>query len=118
MRYLPSRRWFQFRLSTWFVLVAILCWAMAIRPWATWYTEQGVVRTFGEPKLPFGARVVWIHGPDEGPPDAAAIPPAHLWERNILRVNPRLAWPALALAAFVAWKVAWAVVERRRTRLT
>ena len=24
----PRRRWFQFRLSTWFVLVAILAWAM------------------------------------------------------------------------------------------
>ncbi|MBX9789949.1 MAG: hypothetical protein K2Y37_13610 [Pirellulales bacterium] len=33
MQFLPPRRWLQFRLSTWFVLVAILGWAMASRPW-------------------------------------------------------------------------------------
>ncbi|MGD9646475.1 MAG: hypothetical protein AB7U73_12240 [Pirellulales bacterium] len=27
----PKRRWFQFRLSTWLVLVAILGWAMALQ---------------------------------------------------------------------------------------
>ena len=29
-------------------------------------------------------------------------------------VNRPLLWPALALAAFLAWKAAWAVVEHRR----
>ena len=29
MRFLPPRRWFQYRLSTWFVLVGILAWAIA-----------------------------------------------------------------------------------------
>ena len=29
-------------------------------------------------------------------------------------VNRDLRWPALALAAFLAWKAAWAVVEHRR----
>lgn len=29
---------------------------------------------------------------------------------------PRLVWPALALFAFLAWKAAWAVVERRQDR--
>ncbi len=28
MRVVPPRHWFQFKLSTWFVLVAILAWAM------------------------------------------------------------------------------------------
>ena len=27
------RRWFQFKLSTWFVLVGIVAWAMMLRPW-------------------------------------------------------------------------------------
>ncbi len=29
----PRRRWFQFKLSTWFVLVGILAWAMMEWPW-------------------------------------------------------------------------------------
>jgi hypothetical protein len=33
MRYLPPRRWFQFRLSTWFVLVAIVAELMVSWPW-------------------------------------------------------------------------------------
>ena len=32
MRFRPSRRWFQFRLSTWFVLVAILAWGIVCWP--------------------------------------------------------------------------------------
>ncbi len=31
MRYLPSRRWFQFRLSTWFLVVAII--ALSVSLW-------------------------------------------------------------------------------------
>ena len=33
MRFLPPRRWFQFRLSTWFVLVATLVGLMISWPW-------------------------------------------------------------------------------------
>jgi len=36
-----------------------------------------------------------------------------LWEE---RYDYGLYRPALALAAFVAWKVAWLVIERRRRR--
>lgn len=43
MQFLPSRRWFQFRLSTAFVLVGILCWMLSCRPY--------VVSIFGE--MPF-----------------------------------------------------------------
>jgi hypothetical protein len=35
---------------------------------------------------------------------------------EVRSVNPTLGWPALALAAFLAWKAAWAVVERRRSK--
>lgn len=31
MRYSPPRRWLQFRMSTWFVLVAILAWVFLLR---------------------------------------------------------------------------------------
>jgi hypothetical protein len=32
MRWLPPLRWFQFRLSTWFVLVGILAWTFSVLP--------------------------------------------------------------------------------------
>jgi len=43
-----------------------------------------------------------------------AEPPAYWMPRRYARLNPKLIGPALALAAFLAWKAAWVVVERRR----
>jgi len=74
----PRRRWFQFKVSTWFVLVGILCWALACRPW-------------------------WFE---------------FVTEQTFISLNIALAYPTLALLAFIAWKVAWLVVERRSQRIT
>jgi len=90
----PRRRWFQFRLSTWFVLVGILCWALAYSPWVVKeFVRASASETFASTK-------VYPHG--------------LILRRN---ANPNLAYPALALLAFLAWKGVWLVVERRRARL-
>ena len=96
---LPPRRWFQFRLSTWFVLVGILAWAMMCRPWT----------------LP--ARIV--EGSDvQGL--TVEVRPGDFEMAGQFRMevpmNPALRYPALALAALVGWRAAWAIVERRRKR--
>ncbi|MBX9789136.1 MAG: hypothetical protein K2Y37_09495 [Pirellulales bacterium] len=88
MRCLPPRRWLQFRLSTWFVLVAILAWAMATRPY-----------------------LVAVQGASAGPMAGPPWEPIYVVEH---RVNKQLRWPALTLSAFLAWKAAWAAIERRR----
>lgn len=86
--FLPPRRWFQFRLSTWFVLVGIVAWALVSQPF--------VVESLG-PRA----------GIMSGPP----WDPIYVVER---RPNLKLIYPALALAAFLSWKLLWLVVERRR----
>lgn len=48
---LQPRRWFQFSLSTWFVLVAILAWAMVCR-WPLINNE------FGEAHWRLGSNIV------------------------------------------------------------
>ena len=93
MPFLSPRRWFQFRLSTWFVLVAILAWAMTCRPYYTFI--DGWWKHMDE------RGSTWSRGPLPISPDE-------------VRMNPQLVWPALALATFLTWKAAWAVIERRR----
>ena len=79
MQFLPPRRWFQFRLSTAFVLVGILCWMLSCRPY--------LLAIFGE--LPFAGDDIIVIGDARFP-------------------NPALLWPTLALAVFVGWKLACA----------
>ena len=85
----PKRRWFRFRLSTVLILTAIAAWGMALRP------------LFVSVKPGYKGHFVAVPA---GPYFTAVVP------------NPNLKWPALALAAFLAWKAAWAVAERRRRR--
>jgi hypothetical protein len=111
MRWLPPRRWFQFRLSTWFVLVAILGWAMTVWPY------------FDE----FAALVelikATVHPSTGGIDQPYHIPywglSQFLWFWKLKLSVEELEGPALALAAFLAWKAAWAVgprlVRRRRS---
>jgi hypothetical protein len=93
----PKRPWFQFRLSTWFVLVAILGWAMATRP----YVEYQSVASGGV-ELP--------------PREESWSLAVETWNHEFsVESGPKsVAWPALALAGFLARKASWAVVERRR----
>jgi len=123
------RRWFQFRLTTWFVLVGILAWAMAAWPtvdftdnasshdscllielsagqnhWCGIWAETLEYHSYvGESwKVPSEIRLVWANG--DG-----------LWLQ--IRAVRSLMAALLALLAFLAWKVAWLVVEWRRARL-
>jgi hypothetical protein len=87
----PNRHcWVQFRLSTWFVLVGILGWAMTIWPLAT---EWKVTSVQGDDGSGFTMLVEGV---------------------QVTRLN--LFVPALTLAAFLLRKTAWAVAERRRCK--
>lgn len=109
MRFSPWRRWFQFRLSTWFVLVAILAWAMTCRPYYGWTITRrsgtpieitGIV----EEQLAVHRIKVTKLGRD------AAGRNAFIEYRE--QINRQLAWPALALLSFLAWKAAWGIAPR------
>ena len=113
MRFLPSRRWFQFRLSTWFVLVAILGWAMATRPYYGWFVsrQSGTVvqvRAIATEQTGRFSFKSTTRGYDAAGADA--------WLESRQQFNPRLKWPALALATFLAWKAVWAAIACRRAR--
>jgi hypothetical protein len=98
----PTRRWFRFRLSTVLILTAIVAWGMACRP----YIETGTT----------GA---WLNSGDPLPPGARSDGIVVRRDRVHVLVdrqslNPALQWPLTTLVAFLAWKAAWAVAERRR----
>ena len=84
----PKKRWFRFRLSTVLILTAIAAWAMACWPS---YGDLWI-RFAKRPQIPPIPTPFWIFAP------AATV-------GDIL-------WPALALLAFLAWKVAWAIGPR------
>jgi hypothetical protein len=115
MPLLPSRRWLQFRLSTWFVLVAILGWAMATRPYYGWFVSRQLgtieqvraIATEQTGRFSFKSTTMGY--------DAAG---ADAWLEQRQQFNPRLKWPALALAVFLAWKAAWAAIACRPPRVT
>jgi len=109
----PPRRWFRFRLSTVLILTAILAWAMATRP------RIGIVilqfrRVASERSFDFSAGYI---------PD---LVDKEFWMIRLYSFtpsedrgcfvyfgpNPELAWPTLALAVFISWKVMWAFRER------
>lgn len=100
----PKFRWFQWRLSTWLVLVAIAAWAMATRPVV--HLEHGangnedrfalqIFAGFLAPTSTSGIKAGWCLTVD---------------------IPKQSVWPVLALLAFLAWKLAWRVAERRRER--
>jgi len=110
------RRWYQFRLSTILVLVAILAWAMACRPY---WTADTLRRSTPEEHLAWHAQ----QSPGQiarvrqklsqmgrlGPTDKFRV---YFSVRG--GVNPRLAWPITALAVFLTWKWIAAKWKRRR----
>jgi hypothetical protein len=117
---LPTRRWFQFSLSTLLILTAIAAWVMAIRPYTVRKTEL-IFTPHGE-----SPRVISTFAGCYGDPDSdewlqagAKIPQPSPGSYEIATSNfpnRRLAWPALALVCFVAWKSGRAIVERHRAR--
>jgi hypothetical protein len=135
MRLLPPRRWFQFRLSTWLLLIAILCWAMSARPYArSYWSLVSVAPVLGMPRdaTVEGRQILGNYPGDLDNPDfpewlqAAAEPvssknrSAQLQLENHVDINPRLRYPAAALLAFIHWKAAGAfrrfVVSHNRDR--
>ncbi|MGD9647385.1 MAG: hypothetical protein AB7U73_16855 [Pirellulales bacterium] len=101
----PQRRWFRFRISTVLILIAIVAWAMACWPWAA-VSKRIILATAADidPAISFTKVLFSRTTPNNGP----------LVEETWIEPNTAAAYPALALAAFLAWKAAWAVVERRR----
>jgi hypothetical protein len=121
MPFLPSRRWFRFRLSTWFVLVGLAAWVMASKPVvplsrynatigrSTWYFAIGWdgPEFVGPPMRPkSGHFTVTLSGTWQKT--------YRSYEFHIL--TDRLIYPSLGLLVFLAWKATWAVAERRRRR--
>lgn len=112
----PPRRWYQFRLSTILVLVAIAAWVMACRPlWIdgmdSWrqitHAEymQRLEVSLDARRLPEWRRPPTTIVAMTGPPSFYIEEPGP---------NPKLKWPILALAAFLTWKLSWAIVGRAR----
>jgi hypothetical protein len=120
----PKRRWFQFRLSTWFVLVAILAWGMVARPLLDFDASSLLIEGSLARGLSMSAYLDYpietLRGDDR---DADNVCLAVEWTTRgdvyvyWLAIVPKYgAWPILALVAFLAWKAAWAVVACRRAR--
>ncbi|MBX7074814.1 MAG: hypothetical protein K1X71_16860 [Pirellulales bacterium] len=86
----PRRRWPQLRLSTWLILIAILAWSMAVRP----FFLRSALTAPGAQPIPLDKSLVVV-----------------------TELNPRLHGPVLAMAAFLGWQLAWLLIERRRQRV-
>src|SRR4051794_35250581 len=102
----PSRRWFQFRLSTWFVLVGLVALSMSLRPYTEWSVDSGAV-TSSSPAPPGASVIITVRHMAEV---------EHTWIIIKTTPNPKLAWPTLGLLALLTWKIAGQIVERRRSR--
>ena len=122
-----KQRWFRFRLSTVLILTAIVAWGMASGPF--FYFELESVHKPGGPvgewfvplRAPQAKRVPAPWRPLErwrGVSHQPLLDSPEYWDSNYQATGPHfnrdVLWPALALATFLAWKAAWAVVERRR----
>jgi len=126
MSYPLLRRWFRFRLSTVLILTAIAAWGMSTRPSIRCGSMHEVTTWdgLGVNGLRIGILFDYmdrmIDEDAEQSDDILAY--AEFDIRDEMRLYwlallPRKAiWPGLALAAFLAWKAAWAVVQRRRRK--
>ncbi len=96
---IPPRRWFQFKLSTWFVLVGITAWVMMLKPF---FSSESL--TAGQLTGRNGLYVnIGMESWENAPYLLFRIGPA-----------PELAGPVIALLAFVGWKAAWAIRRGER----
>ena len=105
---LPPRRWFQWKLSTWFVLVAGVAWTLAMRPYLGYQGRNPPTMNMliGDIEGRHSVLVLAITGPGQDRLYAVIIGPF-----------PWLFIPALALAAFVGWKAAWTIWRRSYDRI-
>jgi len=120
------RRWFQFRLSTWFMLVGIVAWVMLLTRFEASYDDSSWLSlglhcsryTSGQ----FGNGIESTR--ESGWCLMLVIPrldlePGQDWDDVHvidLRFRYTIFYPALALAAFLTWKAFWRIRERRRAK--
>jgi len=127
------RRWFQFRLSTWFILVGILGLAMAARPSVHLdgaarlpqsndnylliglAAGQNVWRLILTETFEYDSRVAesYVQSPYKF---WLVWANADGWSSLHIGASHSLMAAILALLAFLVWKVAWLVIARRRAR--
>ena len=106
----PRRRWFRFRISTVLILTAIAAGMMACRPFVVSVNYDLLPGYGSTPGADSDVRIV----------ESQSLLGLSMWHQespNLMEeigLNHRLQFPVLALAAFLAWKAAWAVIERRR----
>ncbi|MGE4102045.1 MAG: hypothetical protein AB7E74_08765 [Pirellulales bacterium] len=132
----PKRPWFCFRISTVLILTAIVAWAMAQSPRRTsgfvflsrstdpaakWEVEE--VFKFPRSKEEFAPWHRWIRAKKRLVSEAMRSRGPngkHYWIEHRIATNRLFLAPYFALAAFLAWKAAWAVglrlVRRRMAR--
>ena len=118
----PKRRWFRFRLTTVLILTAIVAWGMSCFPRAYWGHTLYRGNSFD---IYLSLQIDHLHLYGIQLESAlsddlfflAGIDSSDFGHEWWIGVSPkRVAWPALALLCFLAWKAAWTVVERRRRR--
>ncbi|MBX9789622.1 MAG: hypothetical protein K2Y37_11965 [Pirellulales bacterium] len=99
-----TARWFRFRLSTVLILTAIAAWAMATRPFVMLVEPNAPKSVYRWITIPWGTIFVEVQR-------SPGVVDCMRFEKVL---NPQLVLVAVIFAAFLAWKAAWAVVERRR----
>jgi hypothetical protein len=116
----PPRRRFQFSLSTVLILIAIVAWVLATRPYTVARTQLRFTPRGESPRvISIFAGQYGDPGSDEWLQASAKIPQPspggyEIASRNL--PNPRLIWPGIALVGLIAWKAGWAMAARRRAR--
>lgn len=108
MPFLPTRRWFQIRLRTWFAIVGILSIGMTIWPWLslTFHSSPTFDGRDAEEQLGFDTFT------------RSHNPPVVHYNKYWIEIgrNPQLALAVVALAAFLAWNLARIVGRRIAVR--
>ncbi|MBX9788880.1 MAG: hypothetical protein K2Y37_08175 [Pirellulales bacterium] len=104
----PKKSWFRFRLSTVLILTAIAAWGMPL-------CERSPVLVMTRPTTGEFIEIDHFLGHSNEIEKMQIQFPR--WQPSVeyrLVVDARMIQPTLALFAFLAWKAAGAVVERRR----
>lgn len=98
-------RWFQFSIGTWLLVVAIIGWGLATRPYFVQSKSWSEV-----PKAvdPMESKENWLR--------VEVWDSKRMWLIESDSLNPALRWPAIALAALVLWKVASGLRQWRASR--
>jgi len=99
--------WLRFQLSSAFVLLSILCWVLATRPF--WHEHHRIIAWIGanrsqaitvidRAKFPLSQDEEELLEPLQGSRRV------NINNESYYRPNPSLFWPGLAFATFIGWK--------------